>query len=161
MSKSLSPSTPAPATSLPFAKHLATLESVKPALDDAVAAVVERAKTLADKEGKRQAPQEAVAAFAHIRELMNTLKKAEEACKTALLAHLDAGGPVEPGEYALSVSVAGRRNVDWEGIAIAASEKLAKLEGRPFNAAHYTATIKEATVPTPVTTLKVIKVAGA
>lgn len=148
-------------SALPFAKHLANLESVKPAMDDAVAAIVERSKTLADKEGKRQAPQEAIAAFAHIRDLMKSLEKAEDAIKKALTAHIEAGGPVEAGEYALSLATQNRTTVKWEEVATAAAQKIATLEGRPFNAANYVATIKAETEPTPVKVLKVVKVAGA
>lgn len=146
---------------LPFAKHLANLESAKPPIEDAVKAIVERAKTLADKEGKRKAPQEAIAAFAHIRDLMKALEKAEEAVKKALTAHIEAGGPVEAGEYALSVVEQERTTVKWEEVATAAAQKIATLEGRPFNAANYVSTIKDGTEPTIVKMLKVVKVSGA
>lgn len=147
--------------SLPFSGHLANIEAAAPAITAALDAFSERAKTLADKEGKRQAPQEALAAFAILRDLKKKVEESEKAIGDALKAHLAAGGPVEAGEYALSLTNQERISVKWEEVAEAAARSFYEATGKTFHPATWKADIKAATAPTPVQMLKVVKVAGA
>jgi hypothetical protein len=147
--------------SLPFASHLANLEAASPNIIDACGALAERAGMLADKEGARQCPQEAVSAFDLIRKLKKVLEETEKSVGDALKAHVASGGAIESGEYALSISTQDRTTIPWKDVAAAAASALAAKEGKAFVASKWEADLKKATPATPVTVLKVVKVAGA
>jgi hypothetical protein len=149
------------AKALPFSAHLSNLEGAVPSITDACKAIAERAAMLADKEGKRQAPQEALAALAILRELKKVVEAAEKGTADAFKAHVEAGGPIEQGEYALTITKQNQVRVPWEEVAASAARSLCEAQGRTFSQEMWKNTLRDATPPTPVVILKVVKVAGA